>query len=93
LKHAPYARRLTSGSSALSWCHLAAARTDLYLHSGQMAWDFAAGALILEEAGGRLATVHDDDFWSATGWCRSVIAARTPQLFHAWRDWVRANAA
>ena len=88
----PYGRRLTSGSSALSWCHLAAARTDIYLHSGQMAWDFSAGALILEEAGGSLATIGDDDFWSANGWSRSVVAARTHDLFSTWRDWVRANA-
>src|SRR5689334_1670895 len=51
LKHrAPYARRLTSGSSTLSWCHLAAGRIDVMLHSGQKMWDYAAGALILEEA-------------------------------------------
>ena len=87
----PYGRRLTSGSSALSWCHLAAARTDLFVHSGQMAWDYAAGALILEEAGGRLATFEEDDFWAAPGWCRPVIAARTQPLFDAWRAWVREH--
>lgn len=92
LKHRPpYARRLTSGSSALSWCHLAAARTDIYVHTGQMAWDFAAGALILEEAGGRLATFDDDDFWSGAQLRRSVIAARTPELFAEWQRWVRSN--
>lgn len=92
LKHrAPYGRRITSGATALAWCHLAAARTDLFLHSGQMVWDYAAGALILEEAGGSLAALEADDFWSTPGWRRSAIAARTPELFAAWRDWVRAN--
>ena len=81
----PYRRRITSGSSALSWCHLAAARTDLYLHSGQMAWDFAAGALILEEAGGLLGTLDEDDFWATSAIRRSVAAARTPELFASWR--------
>jgi myo-inositol-1(or 4)-monophosphatase len=87
--HPPFARRLTSGSSALSWCRLAAGRTDLYLHAGQMAWDYAAGALIAEESGALVATLDVDDFWAGPAWKRSVIAARSPALFAAWRDWVR----
>ncbi len=91
--HSPVARRLASGSSALSWCHLAAGRTDLFLHGGQMIWDYAAGALVAEEAGVRLATIDSDDFWSAPAWERSVVAARSPALARAWRDWVRARLA
>jgi myo-inositol-1(or 4)-monophosphatase len=90
--HPPYAKRLTSGSSALSWCHLAAARIDAMLHSGQKMWDYAAGALILEEAHGFAATLDHDDFWAAPAWSRSVIAARTGALLEEWRDWIRANA-
>ena len=56
-----------------------------------MAWDFAAGALILEEAGGRCATFDNDDFWAPRNVRRSVIAARTPELFETWRDWIRAR--
>jgi myo-inositol-1(or 4)-monophosphatase len=90
IKHRPpFARRLTSGSSALAWCHLAAGRTDLFLHAGQKAWDYAAGALIAQEAGASTATLREDDFWAGPVWERSVIAARTPALFAAWRDWVR----
>jgi len=88
-KRPPYARRLTSGSSALSWCHLAAARTDVMLHSGQKMWDYAAGALILDEAEGRLAALEGDDFWSAPLWSRSVIAARSAQLLDEWKSWIR----
>ena len=88
-RRAPYARRLTSGSSALAWCHLAAGRRDLLLHAGQKVWDYAAGALIAEEAGVRLATLAEDDFWSGPAWSRSVIAARTPALFEEWKRWVR----
>jgi myo-inositol-1(or 4)-monophosphatase len=90
LKHrAPYAKRLVSGSSALSWCHLAAGRVDVLLHGGQKMWDYAAGALILEEAGGSLCTLEHDDFWAAPAWSRSVIAARSPQLMDEWRTWIR----
>jgi fructose-1,6-bisphosphatase/inositol monophosphatase family enzyme len=85
----PYRRRLTSGSSALSWCHLAAARIDVMLHSGQKMWDYAAGALILEEAGGCAATLESDDFWSGPVWRRSVLAARSRALLEEWKGWVR----
>lgn len=92
LKHRPpFARRLTSGSTALAWCHLAAGRRDLFLHAGQKIWDYAAGALIAEEAGAALCTLREDDFWAGPAWDRSVIAARTPALFAQWRDWVRAS--
>jgi myo-inositol-1(or 4)-monophosphatase len=91
--HPPYAKRLTSGSSALSWCHLAAARIDVMLHSGQKMWDYAAGALILEEARGFACTLDHDDFWAAPPWTRSVIAARTAPLLDEWRAWVRGHAA
>lgn len=87
----PFRRRKTSGSSALSWCHLAAGRVDLYLHAGQHVWDYAAGALVLQESGGLLSTLAEDDFWSGPYWMRSVVAARTPELFGAWRSWVREN--
>jgi myo-inositol-1(or 4)-monophosphatase len=90
-KRPPYAKRLTSGSSALSWCHLAAARTDVLLHSGQKMWDYAAGALILDEAGGALAALEHDDFWSAPLWSRSVIAARSAPLLQEWKAWVRSE--
>jgi len=90
-RRAPYARRLTSGSSTLSWCHLAAGRIDVMLHSGQKMWDYAAGALILEEAGGLACTIDNDDFWAAPPWSRSVVAARDHALLAQWRDWIRAE--
>ena len=90
-KRKPYARRVTRGSSALSWCHLAAARTDVMLHSGQKLWDYAAGSLVLQEAGGLLSAVEDEDFWKASLWRRSVIAARTRPLLDAWRAWIAAE--
>jgi myo-inositol-1(or 4)-monophosphatase len=90
-RHPPYAKRLTSGSSALSWCHLAAARIDVMLHSGQKMWDYAAGALILEEAGGFLCTLDHSEFWAAPVWTRSVIAGRSQPLTREWSNWIRAQ--
>ncbi|MDO4877753.1 MAG: inositol monophosphatase family protein [Neisseria sp.] len=80
------------GSSTLDWCYLAAGRMDVYIHGGQKLWDYAAGALILTEAGGCLATLEGDDFWSgAHVFQRSVIAAVNPQLFAPWLKWIRDN--
>jgi len=45
-------RRL--GSSALDLCYVACGRLDGYYERGVWAWDVAAAALILEEAGGRV---------------------------------------
>lgn len=41
-----------SGSAALDLCYLAAGRTDGYMEQNLKPWDFAAGMLILSEAGG-----------------------------------------
>lgn len=88
---APFGSQRSMGSSTLDWCYLAAGRYDIYLHGGQRLWDYAAGALILEEAGGCIATLVQDDFWSDKPWNRSVIAARDPDIFGQWHRWVRNN--
>ncbi|MDF0604394.1 inositol monophosphatase family protein [Neisseriaceae bacterium TC5R-5] len=79
------------GSSTLDWCYLAAGRYDLYLHGGQRLWDYAAGAVILEEAGGQIASLNTDDYWNDTIWQRSAVAALHPELFTQWHHWVRTN--
>jgi len=48
----PWASQRSFGASALDWCQLAAGRCHIYLHGKQMPWDYAAGKLILSEAGG-----------------------------------------
>ena len=40
------------GSCALELCYIAAGRCDLYFEIRVFPWDFAAGLLILNEAGG-----------------------------------------
>ena len=42
------------GSAALDLCYVAAGRLDAYYERGVKPWDIAAGALILEEAGGKV---------------------------------------
>lgn len=41
-----------SGSAALELCYVACGRQDAYLEENLKPWDYAAGALILKEAGG-----------------------------------------
>jgi fructose-1,6-bisphosphatase/inositol monophosphatase family enzyme len=40
------------GSCALDMCYVAAGRLDVYCEHGPYSWDMAAGALIVERAGG-----------------------------------------
>lgn len=87
----PYASHRNYGAGTLEWCYVAAGRFDVYLHGGQKLWDYAAGCLILEEAGGRMASLEGPDFWAASLWQRSVVAALDPELFTAWNDWVKAH--
>jgi len=85
----PYASQRNFGASTLDWCYTAAGRFDVYLHGGQKLWDYAAGALILEEAGGGMCTLTEDRFWEAPVWHRSVLASWDRGLLDHWRDWVR----
>lgn len=51
------------GSAALSLCYVASGRCDMYYEMGLRLYDIAAGALILEEAGGSIKYVNpDEDF-------------------------------
>ncbi|WP_373777859.1 inositol monophosphatase [Neisseria dentiae] len=89
---APFGSIRSMGSSTLDWCYLASGRYDIYVHGGQKLWDYAAGALIFEEAGGKLATLEGDDFWSGEHvFKRSVIAGLQDELFTKWLKWIREN--
>ena len=88
---APYGSQRNLGASTLDWCFLAAGRFDLYLHGGQKLWDYAAGSLILLEAGGDLCSLNHDDYWEDQVWTRSAVAALNPELFQQWKKWVIAN--
>ncbi|NNE35900.1 MAG: inositol monophosphatase [Rhodothermales bacterium] len=44
------------GSAAIDLAYLAAGRFDGFFETGLMAWDIAAGMLLIEEAGGRVTT-------------------------------------
>ncbi len=85
----PYYSQRNFGSSALEWCFVAAGRLDVYLHGGQMLWDYAAGHLILEEAGGTAVSLDGGDLLAGPAVKRGVIAASCPSLFTEWRTWLQ----
>jgi myo-inositol-1(or 4)-monophosphatase len=68
------------GSCCVDLCSLAAGRVDAYYERGVQAWDIAAGALIVEEAGGRVAGLD-----GAPAGTELTIAA-APELFAALHD-------
>lgn len=49
-----------SGSAALDFCTVACGRADGYFEYNLKPWDFAAGSVILEEAGGRVTNAIGD---------------------------------
>ena len=88
----PFYSQRNLGTSTLEWCYLAAGRLDLFVHGGQRLWDYAAGRVMLAEAGGFVCTLDCDDFDAAPPWQRSVVAALDPAVFAAWRTWLRETA-
>lgn len=47
-----------SGSSAIDLCSIAAGRAELFFELRLCPWDYAAGSLIVTEAGGRVTTIE-----------------------------------
>jgi myo-inositol-1(or 4)-monophosphatase len=87
LKHCAGVRR--AGAGALDLAYVAAGRLDGFFVMSQNAWDIAAGALIVTEAGGRVG-----DFAGGKDFLRSsdVIAA-APGLFNPLREAIALAAS
>jgi myo-inositol-1(or 4)-monophosphatase len=89
--NAPYASQRSIGSVALDWCWIAAGRAQVYVHGAQNIWDYAAGWLILNEAGGQSATLDQEAVMQPRVVKRSAVAATTASLFTQWQDWLQRN--
>ena len=88
----PYRSQRNLGSSVLEWCWLAAGRIQLYLHGGQKLWDFAAGYLILLEAGGSATSLSGQPLDCGKLRKRSVVAAVNNPLLNRWCEWIKDNS-
>ena len=77
------------GSAALDLCYVAAGRFDGFWEYGLHSWDIAAGALVIEEAGGR-ATNFDG---SPLGLDDRAILATNTKLHAAMQAVLKENGA
>ncbi|NOY15902.1 MAG: inositol monophosphatase family protein [Gammaproteobacteria bacterium] len=88
----PYSSQRSFGSVALDWVWLAAGRGQIYLHGKQKLWDYAAGWLILAEAGGISSTLEGVSSFQAVLEPRSAVAASNTDLYQQWFEWLGAQA-
>ena len=80
----PYKSQRSFGSVALDWCWIAAGRGDVYVHGKQKLWDYAAGQIILAEAGGIAATLQGEPVYNGTLAPRSAVLAINELVFEKW---------
>lgn len=67
-----------AGSAALDLAYIAAGRIDGAWLSGLKSWDFAAGALLVREAGGLVNDYQGGDTWQQSG----DLISGTPKVHH-----------
>ena len=68
-----------AGAAALDLAYVACGRLDAFWELGLAPWDMAAGALLIQEAGGLVADLSGEQDFMSTG---DVVAA-TPKIFPA----------
>ena len=66
-----------AGSAALDLAYVAAGRLDAFWEMGLSPWDMAAGALLIQEAGGLVGDLRGEQGFLESG----DIAAATPKVF------------
>jgi myo-inositol-1(or 4)-monophosphatase len=66
-----------AGAAALDLAYVAAGRLDAFWELGLSAWDMAAGALLIQEAGGLVGDLRGEPGYLESG----DIAAATPKIF------------
>jgi myo-inositol-1(or 4)-monophosphatase len=84
----PFKSQRNIGSCALEWAWVAAGRIQLLLHGGEKIWDYAAGTLLLQEAGGRSCSAPGQAVFNHSLTPRPVIAASDGQLHQLWQDYL-----
>jgi len=85
----PYTSQRSLGSVALDWCWMASNRCQLYLHSRQKLWDFAAGLLIFTEAGGKHETLDGRQLDYSHLESQLAYAAINNSLLSQWGEWLK----
>lgn len=91
IEDSPFKSQRNIGTCALEWAWLAAGRVHLLVHGRERLWDYAAGVLMTQEAGGKCETFDAEPIYQHTLKPRSVIAASDPHLFELWSQRIRAS--
>ena len=73
------------GAAALDLAYVASGRLDAFWELGLSAWDMAAGALMIQEAGGLVGDLRGEDGYLESG----EIACATPKVFPALLEALR----
>jgi myo-inositol-1(or 4)-monophosphatase len=74
-----------AGAAALDLAYVACGRLDAFWELGLSPWDMAAGALLIQEAGGLVGDLTGDNHYLESG----DICAATPKLFSALLEALR----
>jgi myo-inositol-1(or 4)-monophosphatase len=74
-----------AGAAALDLAYVACGRLDGFWELGLSPWDMAAGALLIQEAGGLVADLQGEQRYLESG----DIAAATPKIFSAFLEALR----
>jgi myo-inositol-1(or 4)-monophosphatase len=74
-----------AGAAALDLAYVACGRLDAFWEMGLSAWDMAAGALMIGEAGGLVGDLRGDSGYLESG----EIAAATPKIYPALLEALR----
>jgi myo-inositol-1(or 4)-monophosphatase len=74
-----------AGAAALDLAYVACGRLDAFWELGLSPWDMAAGALLIQEAGGLVGDLNGDQTYLESG----DIAAATPKVFTALLEALR----
>jgi len=75
-----------AGAAALDLAYVASGRLDAFWEMGLAPWDMAAGALMIQEAGGLVGDLSGGQSWLESG----DIAAGTPKVFPQLLEALRA---
>lgn len=84
----PFKSQRNIGTCALEWAWLAAGRIQLLLHGGEKIWDYAAGTLLLDSAGGVSCSKPGEPVFNLSLTPRPVIAASNENLQHCWLQYL-----
>jgi myo-inositol-1(or 4)-monophosphatase len=74
-----------AGAAALDFAYVACGRLDAFWEMGLAAWDIAAGALLVQEAGGLVADLEGEQSYLQSG----DVCAATPKVFPALLEAMR----